>query len=377
MATLRNVFHDIAEAIRSKGVTGSFKPTEMANKIGEIRSLDGYGYLTFTAEQATTLTLKQNRNIAPHKLLKSTDGVNWTKWENPSTNGISLNAGQSVYLKADEDALWRTSTGSLHYNNFYSTGKIKCDGDIKSILKLVVPGDYSYWVSSLFRDCKSLTSVPELPATTLANYCYSYMFRNCTSLSQAPELPATTLAQSCYTYMFSGCTSLTQAPELPATTLAQACYQDMFSGCKSLTQAPELPATKLAAYCYSYMFDGCTSLTQAPELPATTLASNCYYYMFDGCTSLKRIKMNASSGSLVAHMFYGCTSLELVDMTGSVGVPTLSNVNNFQNTNDTYKIVVPDSLYDTWIASTNWASIASHIMKKSDWNSAHPDDILG
>ena len=98
--------------------------------------------------------------------------------------------------------------------------------------------------------------------------------------------------------------------------------------------------------------------------------------MFNGCTSLKRIKMNASSGKWGTYMFYGCTSLELVDMTGSIGVPTLSNVNNFSSTNDTYKIVVPDSLYDTWINATNWASIASHIMKKSDWNAAHPDDQL-
>ena len=87
--------------------------------------------------------------------------------------------------------------------------------------------------------------------------------------------------------------------------------------------------------------------------------------------------MNASSGSWGSNMFNGCTSLELVDMTGSNGVPTLSNVNNFSNTNNTYKVVVPDSLYDTWIVATNWASIASHIMKQSDWNAAHPDDILG
>ena len=87
--------------------------------------------------------------------------------------------------------------------------------------------------------------------------------------------------------------------------------------------------------------------------------------------------MNASSGNWGDSMFDGCTSLELVDRTGSTRVPTLSNVNNFANTNDTYKIVVPDSLYDTWIAATNWASIASHIMKQTDWNAAHPDDILG
>ena len=113
MATLRQTFSDIADAIREKGVSGSFKPIEMASKIREIQTggSQDYGYLTFTAEEATTLTLKQNGRIAPHKLLKSTDGgINWVKWENPSTNGISLNAGESVYLKAAEDALWRTST---------------------------------------------------------------------------------------------------------------------------------------------------------------------------------------------------------------------------------------------------------------------------
>ena len=38
MATLRQVFHDIAEAIRAKGVSGSFKPIDMASKIGEIQT---------------------------------------------------------------------------------------------------------------------------------------------------------------------------------------------------------------------------------------------------------------------------------------------------------------------------------------------------
>ena len=97
MATLRQTFSDIASAIRAKGVSGTMKPIEMASKIGEIQTGGGggsdYGYLTFTAEEATTLTLKQNGGIAPHKLLKSTDCVNWVKWENPSTNGISLSVG--------------------------------------------------------------------------------------------------------------------------------------------------------------------------------------------------------------------------------------------------------------------------------------------
>ena len=118
MATLRQTFSDIASAIRAKGVSGTMKPIEMASKIGEIQQGLDYGYLTFTAEEATTLTLKQNGKIAPHKLLKSSDGVNWVKWENPATNGISLNVGESVYLKAYEDSLWRTGTGDNTYNIF-------------------------------------------------------------------------------------------------------------------------------------------------------------------------------------------------------------------------------------------------------------------
>ena len=59
-----------------------------------------------------------------------------------------------------------------------------------------------------------MTQAPELPATTLADYCYNSTFYGCTSLTQAPALPATTLASSCYYYMFNNCTSLTQAPAI-------------------------------------------------------------------------------------------------------------------------------------------------------------------
>ena len=193
MATLRQTFSDIASAIRAKGVSGTMKPIEMASKIGEIQQGLDYGYFTFTAEEATTLTLNQNGGIEPHKLLKSTDGVNWTKWENPSTNGISLNIGESVYLKADEDALWRTATGNDIYNKFDSTGKIKCYGDIRALVKPIALEDYSYVAHKMFNVC-NITKAPELPATNLLPNCYDSMFDWCKSLTTAPELPATTLA---------------------------------------------------------------------------------------------------------------------------------------------------------------------------------------
>ena len=100
-----------------------------------------------------------------------------------------------------------------------------------------------------------------------------------------------TLTSYCYYGLFSGCDSLTSTPELPATTLANGCYADMFRGCSSLTIAPELPATTLAEECYNGMFQGCSSLTQAPELPATTLAASCYNSMFYWCSNLNTIKL--------------------------------------------------------------------------------------
>ena len=115
VAKVKSAHAALSASIEAKGVSvpAGTKLTGMPALVDQIQTGGGggedYGYLTFTAEEATTLTLKQNGNIEPLKLLKSTDAVTWTKWENPSTNGISLNAGESVYIKADEDALCRTA----------------------------------------------------------------------------------------------------------------------------------------------------------------------------------------------------------------------------------------------------------------------------
>jgi hypothetical protein len=87
--------------------------------------------------------------------------------------------------------------------------------------------------------------------------------------------------------MFYGCASLTTAPQLPATTLAEWCYTLMFNFCTSLTTPPQLPATTLAGWCYSLMFSHCTSLTTLPALPASTLEANCYSWMFQNSSNIK------------------------------------------------------------------------------------------
>lgn len=111
VAKVKSAHAALSASIEAKGVSvpAGTKLTGMPALVDQIQTGGGgggedYGYLTFTAVEATTLTLNKQGWDASHKLLKSTDGVAWVKWENPSTNGISLNAGESVYIKADEDA---------------------------------------------------------------------------------------------------------------------------------------------------------------------------------------------------------------------------------------------------------------------------------
>ena len=56
----------------------------------------------------------------------------------------------------------------------------------------------------------------------------------------------------------------------------------------------------------------------------------------------------------------------MVDFSQATAVPTMHNTNTFQNTNNTFKIVVPDALYNDWIVATNWSTYASHIVKASE-----------
>ena len=195
-------------------------------------------YITFTAEQPQTfkMTTEENYNISDLEY-----SVNNGKW-------ATVEAGTEVtFGGANGDLRLRGTNinGTASYWNKYSTitftdktVKVACTGDIRTLLdwrNYSTVDTQNARFCYLFNDCAVLTSAPELPATTLANYCYSNMFYGCTSLEKAPELKATELANNCYSYMFSNCTSLTSAPELKATTLAYQCYHSMFKFCTKLS----------------------------------------------------------------------------------------------------------------------------------------------
>ena len=203
--------------------------------------------LCFTAEEAPSTVKLTKANVFDNQpevyLQTSTDGTQWNDYTVNDTIQLAK-VGDKVYFKAKyQNTQMAVPYGGYYsYHNFEMTGKIAASGNVNSLLMedektartLSLSGrDACYF--SLFNGCRSLTTAPELPSTTLAGGCYSSMFEGCTSLTTAPAiLPATTLADNCYNGMFKGCTSLTQAPELPATTLASYCYISMFYWCSNL-----------------------------------------------------------------------------------------------------------------------------------------------
>lgn len=265
-------------------------------------------YVTFSANAEQTLTMSASVETLEYS-------VNGGTWAELGTSTVTFGGEYGDLRLRGKNAQGTGVDVSISFGS--ETVPVACKGDIRTLV------DYENYDSgeldtsnarfgSLFRNCRVLTSAPDLPATVLADKCYYKMFQLCTNLVEAPALPATTLADNCYRDMFSACYSLTEAPELPAKIMAEYCYYNMFASCENLKSAPLLPATTLADYCYRGMFSGCKSLTSAPALPATTLANNCYYNMLGLCDNLIEapvLPATTLANDCYSYMFMGCVNL--------------------------------------------------------------------
>ena len=306
----------------------------------------------FTIVTVTECTVKFNYATGANYFYYSIDGgYSWIGHQSGTT--ITMDSNSKILVKG-----YNNSPGVVDgdLGNFTTTGNFSVEGNIMSLFygdnfsgETYFPtGGGNQWIFTpkrLFKDCTGLISAENLilPKSS-QNGCYRRMFENCTSLTTPPELPATTLANSCYYGMFSNCTSLTTVPSnmLQATTLANSCYYGMFSNCTSLTTAPILSATTLENFCYCRMFEGCTSLTTAPNLPATTLKQSCYASMFSGCTSLDSITSLATdiaatncttnwvNGVAASGTFYKNSSMSSWS-TGDSGIPSGWTVQNYSS----------------------------------------------
>ena len=183
-------------------------------------------------------------------------------------------------------------------------------------------------------------------------------------------------------YAFNGCRSLASVV-IPESVTNIGAYA--FSYCYSLASVviPE-SVTNIGnsafSYCYSLAsvvipesvtnignsaFSDCPSLASVVIPESVTSIGNS---AFNGCYSLASVVIPESVTSIGNSAFYSCYGMAFYDFSALTAMPSLSATNAFQSILSDCKIIVPDALYDEWIAATNWSTYASKIIKKSDWD---------
>ena len=89
---------------------------------------------------------------------------------------------------------------------------------------------------------------------------------------------------------------------------------------------------------------------------------------FSEYPNLKKCYISKDITTIGDGAFYEDSNCILYYFIDHTAVPTLASTRTFQNMNSSCKIVVPDSLYTSWKAATNWSTFASKIVKQSNYN---------
>lgn len=257
---------------------------------------------------------------------------------------ISISSESKIYFKGSSSygsfVLWSNSSTSTAPNRIYQNAIYKVE------LNKVELSNYA------FDSCNNLQEV--ILSNNISNRIYGYAFRNMYGL-KALIIPNNVTRID--NYCFSNTVSLKKIclPKNLATLDLQS-FEKNYSLQKII-----LPTS--ITNVYDYMFWYCYNLRKIIlHDNITSLGS----YAFGWCATVAIFKLPSKLNSISSNAFSSCFGVAYFDFTKSISVPSLSNSNAFPSTS--YDIVVPDSLYDTWIAATNWSSLASKIIKESDFN---------
>lgn len=236
-----------------------------------------------------------------------------------------------------------TSIANECFNECYSLEKISLSNGLLTI------------GNSCFKACYSLQklTIPQ-SVTNLGAYAFS----SCHNLKTV-DIKATNITLN--SYLFTGCFSLKEVKFPNTVTWNYNSADYVFRDCYGL-ESVTLPTSTISPTT-PYMFNSCFSL-KSLTLPASfkTIGS----YICQHCYSLKEFIADGDITSIDGYAFYNTSSCLKYDFSHCTTVPTLLNSYNFYNLNKRAKIIVPDALYNSWIAETNWAAYASYIYKASE-----------
>ena len=278
-----------------------------------------------------------------------------------------------------------TSIGNYAFDSCCSLTSIVIPNSITSIsadafavcyllTNVVIPNSVTSIGAEAFEVCYSLTNVVIPNSVTSIG---DYAFYSCSSLTNVIIPNGVTLIRAS---TFYNCYSLTNVV-IPnnVTSIAARIFENCYS-LKSLVIPNGVMSigARMFYQCYSLKnvvipngvtsigadtFYFCHSLTNVVIPNSVTSIGNDAFY---SCYSLTSIVIPNSVTSIGNYAFYRCYSLTKYDFSQHTSVPSLSNTNVFTDISGSCKIIVPDSLYDEWIAASNWSTYANYIYKASE-----------
>lgn len=244
-------------------------------------------------------------------------------------------------------------------------------GALSSLKRFIVPTGYSTF--SVINGFKSMKKFNIIPGSTV------FKMRDTTYSIKKVDLSSYTNITAVDFYYNRGIDEII----LPSTATTITSFQE----CNVLTKVTNfelLNINSIPANCFASCY-GLISVS-LPTTNSTIIPSNC----FQNCNSLKNINIpqniktiqsNAFINcyslehlvlpdvtTLQATCFSNCVSMEYYDFSNCTTVPTVANVNAFNNIPSACKIIVPDDLYEDWIVADKWSTYASNIISKTNWD---------
>ena len=234
-----------------------------------------------------------------------------------------------------------------------------------SLTSITIPNSVTTIGANAFQNCSSLASLTIPESITSIGY---YAFSGCSSLTFV-MIPSS--VTSIGDYAFSRCTSLTSVT-IPNSVMSIGF--NAFWDCTSLTSVT-IPDS--VTDIWDNAFFGCSGLT---SITIPNSVTSIHYQSFQNCSGLTSVMIPDSVTSIGASAFRNCTKLSEINFGSKPfqSIPTLSDINAFNNVPTTCKFIIPDENYDAWISANNWSDLVSsgyQFIKYSDWEPPHRYEV--
>ena len=207
-----------------------------------------------------------------------------------------------------------------------------------STSSLTTIGEYA------FANCERLDELTLPNAVTSVG---KNAFENCYNIKQMNISNVATLNEA----MFKNCSSLTSIQMIEDVTNFPA---EIFSGC---TELVDFKFPKIIETIGKSAFKDCSRLVGELDLYfATSIGESA----FENCSSFTKVTIGENISTLSINTFAGCENVEGFYLLSHEAITTLSDVNVFNNINNSSKIYVIETLKDEYVADEKWATYSNY-----------------